>query len=461
MKRKARCIRWLYGELPELVRSGIIPEEAARRLQEHYGDPGKGLVRPATIAAIVCGVLGALLVGGGIILILAHNWEDLPRSARTALAFAPLAAAQALGFWVLARRNTSTAWREGAATFLALSVGAALSLVYQIYHIPDQSTGILLKWALLILPVVYVFRSVTVVLLYFLLIVVWTANWRAAPEAAAFWLLLGAVLPEIVAEFRQRADSAAAELLAWGLALCLTAGLPFTLHEIIRLDWMLAYSALFSGMYLAARLYSSGDRRKRFARPFSAVGASGTLILAYFMSFRNAWKSLGWSDLEKIGAATAWEVLDFVVVGILFGAALLFLVRAIRSKSFSCVVPGAAPVLTVAGYSFALLGGYQPAALLFNAYLLVVGTLWIAQGVRQGRIGRVNAGMAVVSILAFIRFLDSGFGFIERGIAFIVVGAAFLTLNLVLFRRRRSDMDRPASQTTGHVPAAPPEDEST
>ena len=42
------------------------------------------------------GILGAVLIGGGIILLLAHNWEQLGRPARVAVAFAPLVLSQAL-----------------------------------------------------------------------------------------------------------------------------------------------------------------------------------------------------------------------------------------------------------------------------------------------------------------------------------------------------------------------------
>lgn len=47
-------------------------------------------------AMVLFGILGAVLIGGGIILLLAHNWEQLGRPARVAVAFAPLVLSQAL-----------------------------------------------------------------------------------------------------------------------------------------------------------------------------------------------------------------------------------------------------------------------------------------------------------------------------------------------------------------------------
>ncbi len=61
---------------------------------------------------------GALLIGAGIILMLAHNWEDLSRPVRAALSFLPLLLAQGLAGWALVRRPESLAWREGTGALL-------------------------------------------------------------------------------------------------------------------------------------------------------------------------------------------------------------------------------------------------------------------------------------------------------------------------------------------------------
>jgi uncharacterized membrane protein len=66
---------WLYQQLPELVAKGIISAECAKRLKDHYGpiDDKTG----TRTYLVVFGLIGALLVGLGIIQILAHNWAQL------------------------------------------------------------------------------------------------------------------------------------------------------------------------------------------------------------------------------------------------------------------------------------------------------------------------------------------------------------------------------------------------
>ena len=68
-----RGIQRLYEELPGLVAQGVLTSEAEARLRAHYGPAEPA--RPARLAVIIFSVLGALLIGAGIILLLGHNWD--------------------------------------------------------------------------------------------------------------------------------------------------------------------------------------------------------------------------------------------------------------------------------------------------------------------------------------------------------------------------------------------------
>ena len=101
--------RWLLGELPGLVAGGVIDQASAERLRHHFeADLGKDGGR--RIAVVVFGGLGALLIGGGILLLLAHNWDELSRTMRAGLTMGLLLAAQALAGWALLARPRSIAW---------------------------------------------------------------------------------------------------------------------------------------------------------------------------------------------------------------------------------------------------------------------------------------------------------------------------------------------------------------
>ncbi|MBX7258419.1 MAG: DUF2157 domain-containing protein, partial [Candidatus Hydrogenedentes bacterium] len=75
MNKKA--VRWLYAELPALIEEGIVTPETADRLRMRYGNADEESRVP--LALVVCSVLGAVLIGLGIILVLAHNWDEMSR----------------------------------------------------------------------------------------------------------------------------------------------------------------------------------------------------------------------------------------------------------------------------------------------------------------------------------------------------------------------------------------------
>ncbi len=113
----------------------------------------------------VTAVLGALLIGSGIILVLAANWDLFPRVVRTVLAFVPLLASQELGAFVLLRNADSMGWRESVALLNSLAVAAAIALVSQIYHLQGDFVEFMLVWMLLTLPAIYLMNSAAATLL--------------------------------------------------------------------------------------------------------------------------------------------------------------------------------------------------------------------------------------------------------------------------------------------------------
>ena len=76
-------------------------------------------------------------------------------------------------------------------------------------------------------------------------------------------------------------------------------------------------------------------------------------------------------------------------------------------------------------------------ALIFNAYFLFLGVLYIVLGCRTLRLRQLNGGMFLLSVLIITRFFDDEFGFLARGIAFIVLGISFLTANLIISRKKK------------------------
>ena len=131
----------LLKNLEELVQDEVITSETADKITKWYADQHPP--REARLLAIF-GVIGAILIGLGLILIVAHNWDAFPRGVKTVWAFVPLILGLAGSAYTLLKRPESVAMRESSGSFTILAVGVAISLVSQIYNIEGDLAGFLL-----------------------------------------------------------------------------------------------------------------------------------------------------------------------------------------------------------------------------------------------------------------------------------------------------------------------------
>src|SRR3954471_24692319 len=104
----------LTSELDELVANGVITPEVAENIRGYYNKPSQG----ASLLVIAFGIIGALLIGMGIVLIIAHNWDELPIPVKLMIGLAPLLVAQGLAGYVIVKDIKSQAWRESVGVVL-------------------------------------------------------------------------------------------------------------------------------------------------------------------------------------------------------------------------------------------------------------------------------------------------------------------------------------------------------
>jgi uncharacterized membrane protein len=429
---------WLYEELNTLTAQGIVPPEVAERVRQHYGElPTGRSARPWLI--VLFSIIGAVLIGGGIILLLAHNWEELSRPLRAVISFLPLIAAQGFAAWILWTGCTSTAWREGVGTFLALSIGACISLIAQTYNLPGNFGDFMLTWVLLGLPVAYLLGATLPVLLYLMGITVWTVSaMHDGSRSLGYWPLLAAALPFLWTRMRISRFHPPVVLFCWVLGLTLPFGLGDSLNGMLsgheRL-WITAFSSLAGVFFLAGNRWWR-ETTSFWQRPLQNLGALGMTNLAVVFSFEDVWKELSKSVSPKpvIGPG-GWNWFGWCVVAGLAAAAVALWADCLRRRDWTVLPMGTMPLVAFAGYGILQTGGSpMAAAMLFNVYLLALGLATLTAGVRKRRLGVVNGGMVVLAALILARFFDSDLGFVVRGVAFIVVGALFLATNLVLVK---------------------------
>ncbi len=77
----------IQKELKDLIDNDIISEDIADKIRKYYQNDTP---RQKQRLLIIFSIIGAVLISLGILLLIAHNWDNLSRITKTILAFLPI-----------------------------------------------------------------------------------------------------------------------------------------------------------------------------------------------------------------------------------------------------------------------------------------------------------------------------------------------------------------------------------
>jgi hypothetical protein len=411
-----RHLTWLRDELPGLVESGTLDASSAARLTEFYRLDRLGTA--GDLRRLVLAVLGAALIGAGVILLLAHNWDQLPRGARACLMVGELLLAQAALAYALRRHPHSRAMREACATLLALSVGAAIALVSQTYHIGGDFGDFTLLWVGLVAPMIYLVPSQ---LLTSLVAVSGLAlafqRELAFDQGLSFYALQLVLLPALRRSRDAERSDGLVQLARYSVALSLTVG-SFGMARAHGVS-VVHFAGLFGCIIaLCARQRS---REAGVTQAWGFIGEIGSVLLLLAMSYEEFWLSLMRSR-EPHAHLLQWSGWAIAASLVLAAAALLRGLTWARDAVALCMLGALAGAVLIGGISHADIGHALLAAL-GNLLAFALGAAVFSIGLRRRRADVANMGMATLAALFILRFFDSDLSFLLRGIGFVAIGA--------------------------------------
>jgi len=431
----ARHNRWLTEQLPDWERDGIITAEGAGRLRERYAVEATG-----GLVQLIIGAIGGLLIGTGLVAVLAYNWDDFPRWVRLLLAFGPLAGTQVATWFVLQRAEEAKPWQREAASLLqTFAAGAALALVSQIYHLPGHWTELVFWWCIVSLPLAWVLKSQTVAIAYLIGITVWTlaeaseqGPWGAADAADIriwFPLLLSGIAPLWPGPTLREQPGAssrfvlAATTLLGLFAVAASAGV-LSGGERQSVFWLCMLSCV---SVLLFPLTQQGVSEPLQRKPQVVLGGLVLVGLALVASYEGPARSLVAGVRAALVLPWCWFLLAVVIC---FG------VFAFRRQRYAVLaVAGLALVPLLAAGVLARDASGWPVAIAYSLVLLATAIGLIALEF-LGRQGAARVGAALITILVILRMADADFSLLSKGLAFICIGAGFLGFNLFISRRR-------------------------
>ena len=395
-----------------------IPEESKRWVELGFIDESqRGHIlslyqkkRSINPIYVLFAVLGSLLLGLGIILIFANNWENMPRNIKLCVSFLPLAAAMSLFWLTLLKRRESIAFREGTALGLCLSIFATLALISQVFHIHSDIGTYLRLCIFLSLPAIYFLEAKSPAAIY-----VACAIWSGAGSQTPYWVMLlsvAALAPFLVVQLKKREHKA----VIWYLSVLSGAFITLT---VFKLDgyWMaLSIKFLSCAIFLLALDALIKRGKTNAALPLAPLSYLTIVAVMFISSFR---------DIELFDLFD--DPLGLIVLGCAVAAyaAVRFYKQPFEKKSSDAFV-------------LCALLGFPLFWLWSNTLLSILGIVFIVDGVGKFNLRLVNGGMFLLILVIAARFFDSELGLMERGIAFVVIGAGFILTNLLLHKKWRA-----------------------
>ena len=172
---------WLIKETKIWVSSGIISSDQADRIIGLY--PAENKNRLISVLLL----LGAILLGAGVIMFFASNWQYLPKWGKITLVLIPL---------ILFHLSSQLTYRNYPRLSQALSLlgcimfGSGIWLIAQVFHINAHFPNGILFWLLGVLPVAFILREELPLGLSALLL----ASWVLAEQSSSLLIIFIAMM---------------------------------------------------------------------------------------------------------------------------------------------------------------------------------------------------------------------------------------------------------------------------
>jgi uncharacterized membrane protein len=445
-------IRWLREESKRWISQGLISPDQAQGILKLYPEP-KSAVQWGTL--IFAGI-GATMLGLGVILLLAYNWDAVTKVEKLGFILGGVALFHGLGVALLRREDWFRQLGEASCLLGSMLFGAGIWLIAQIYHIEEHFPNGFLVWGLGALAMAWAIPSIAQGILAAVLFGIWACCEAWAFDGAIHWaplLILGGVG---ALAWRQRSlVLLTVVLVMFGLSLAANAG------GALALRVMLFSAVLFVAVSILVRRYRQFPQSSGI---WAFFGWGGFLFCVYLLTFPKITEELlrghryYWNAPSPVVHDFWWSIYEW---GPLSLALMAWAVvawpwrpggdKTRRDVSFEVWL---IPLTAVVAQFLALIGlddSEWKVASVFNLVFLAIAVSWMASGCRNGFLRLVLLGSVLFVALSVARYFDLFESLATRGAVFLLVGAMLVGEAVFFFRRKRSrleagDLDASASE---------------
>ena len=440
----------LLAEAEAWMREGLIDETLFARLEARYAE--ETAAPSSDWRSAVFFSIGALLVGLGLSALVIAKLKDIHPS--VAFTVSSLALALCVAAWWTGRRRGISSWAFWEPLGIFWGVAAVMGAVMAVSPLVGDTDRdpLFLKWVLMLLPVLYATRSLTVGVAYFIGLVAWVCRYDLGPFLAppVYWLLLPLGLPMIWVMAREPSAGVRRYVLQWGAMLTATIALGVTLVKVTPGLWIIVYGGAFTVLLLAGLLFEAGGRNI-WQTPMRSLGGVGLAVLNFILIFRWPWRDIGWyRNRHEITSPWTASPFDYALAVLLPLAALVLIVfvwrhlAAVRSAAervwcrVSILVWGLTPIMLAIAY-YIVMVSYQnswdwynyglPSSLICTVQLVLMGLTTIASGLAYRKLLLVSLGTAMVAAAIYGKIFADEYNLWTRGVVFTVCGVLLLAAN--------------------------------
>ncbi len=155
-------------DIQRLHTDGFLSADQRDRIVEHYK-----MQDGQSKFVIILSVFGGLLVAAGIILVIASNWDAIPRGVKLLSGVALMLGAHAAAWRVLMRHPDYTKLAESLHLIGSMMFLANIALIGQVYHLSSRPPNAMLVWWIGIAPLAWILRSKVQHILTLIAFLVW------------------------------------------------------------------------------------------------------------------------------------------------------------------------------------------------------------------------------------------------------------------------------------------------
>ncbi|MBO5937803.1 MAG: DUF2157 domain-containing protein [Clostridia bacterium] len=392
---------------------------------------------------IVFSILGALLVGVGLVLIFVTFWQEMPLLIKGVLSFVPLLAGQASGLFVLYKKKDKAPWCEGGSVLWTAGVAATLTMIYNIFDLSIDWTNVLILIAVSVVPVIGVLRSVAPLVVYYGCSICWGVAVYEDTEsllvifATAMLVALGCVYTSCLLKAEKKSHRSI--FAQWISVIAVTA---YVCMIGMGIDTMPLFVAGF--MAIAICLYLLSFKDADMAMPYKIPGLFITAFLMFLSSsiyfdyvkaeiYNIMYVAVCFIAVALTGLLTIKKAKDnfsmgYIAVVIVFYAIYIASLYAMGDSYKSDIADTFITVLKA------------PA---FIAYILM-----IISGAREKKLMPINLGFIGVAGLVMVIVYQSGLSMLGNGIMLLIFGGVLLAIN---FKISKAKQKTPAIENNKEV----------